>query len=78
MDKVSKFLLKLSRERREHIMPIVARIIRNDLENLDCKKLGGRDSEYRVRVGSIRIQFVKTPEGNIITKVGFKGDTTYR
>ena len=78
MDKVSKFLLKLSRERRERIMPIVACITRNELENLDCAKLGGRNNEYRIRVGSIRIQFVKTPVGNIITKVGFKGDTTYR
>ena len=78
MDKVSKFLLKLSRERREHITPIVARITRNELENLDCTKLRGRDNEYRVRVGSIRIQFVKMSVGNIITKIDFKGDTTYR
>ena len=78
MDKVSKFLLKLSRERREHIMPIIARVTHNELENLDCSKLQGRGNEYRVRVGSIRIQFVKMSVGNIITKVGFKGDTTYR
>lgn len=78
MDKVSKFLLKLSRERRVRVMPIVARITRNELDNLDCAKLGGRENEYRVRVGSIRIQFVKTAAGNIITKIGLKGDTTYR
>lgn len=78
MDKVSKFLLKLSRDKRAHVIPIVVRITRNELDNLDCTKLGGRDNEYRVRVGSIRIQFAKTSMGNIITKIGFKGDTTYR
>lgn len=77
MDKVSKFLIKLPRDRREQVMPIAARIIRNELESLDCTKLGGRDNEYRIRVGAVRIQFAKTKVGNIITKIGFKGDTTY-
>lgn len=78
MDKVSKFLSKLSPRERERVMPIVGDITRGSIAHLNYKKLKGRDNEYRVRVGSVRIQFVKTSCGNIITRLGFKGDTTYR
>lgn len=77
MDRVSKFLLKLSRSERERVMPVVADIVRGSIIQLDCKKLKGRNNEYRVRVGSIRIQFIKTTSGNLITKMSFRNDNTY-
>lgn len=78
MNKVSKFLLKLSPRERERIMPFVVAIERGNVEHLDCVKLKDRGDEYRVRAGSVRIQFLKTANGNIVTHIGFRNESTYR
>lgn len=77
MHKVDKFLLKLSRKERERIMPIIALIVKNDLARLDCKKLKGNGREYRVRIGSIRILFIRNDEKNVITDIDYRNDNTY-
>ena len=77
MDKVSKFLVRLTPKDRERLMPIIRDIMHNLLAGLDCRKLRGRDAEYRVRAGDFRIQFVRMSHINMITKIGFRGDNTY-
>ena len=77
MEKIDKFLAKLSRKERDRIEPIIEGIIRGDTFGLDVRKLRGRTDEYRVRVGPIRIQYIKTSVRNIITSVEFRGNNTY-
>ena len=77
MNKISKFLLKLSRAERERIGPVIDMIVAKDLSGLDCKKLKDRGNKYRVRIGGIRILFEKAEPENIITDIGFRDDNTY-
>ena len=77
MDKVDKFIAKLDTREALCIVTILDKIFRNDLEHLDVKKLKGRTEEYRVRVGRIRIQFVRLESRNIITYLGNRDENTY-
>ena len=77
MEKIDKFIAKLNSDVAHVVLAALYRIRMNDLEHMDIKKLGGRVDEYRTRIGRIRIQFLKTDYGNVITHVGFKDDNTY-
>lgn len=77
MDKVSKFLLKLSRAKRERAMFAIRSIVEGSESMLDVKKLQGKTDEYRVRIGSIRIIFKKEGFRNVIIDIGFRNDNTY-
>ncbi len=77
MDEVSKFLRKINPSERERLIPVIRAIVLNDTDGLDCKKLKGKDREYRVRVGKMRIKFIRTSNGNKIVEVGFRDDNTY-
>ena len=78
MDKIDKFTSKLERTLAVKVLETLKDIRAGNTAHLDISKLKGEESKYRVRLGSIRIQFVKTAVGNIVAKIGFKGDTTYR
>lgn len=77
MNKIDKFLSKLDRKERERLEPIIVAIVLNDTTSLDVKKLRGRNDEYRVRTGSIRIQYKKYGAYNFITEIEFRNDNTY-
>lgn len=77
MNKVSKFLLRLSRTERERIGPVVDMILANELSGLDCKKLQNRGNAHRVRIGRVRILFERVEPENIIIDIGFRNDNTY-
>ncbi len=78
MDKIDKFTRKLKHDIALKVLDELKNIRAGNTAHLDITKLQGEESAYRVRIGSVRVQFVKTSIGNIITKIGFKGDTTYR
>ncbi|MDP3645740.1 MAG: hypothetical protein Q8R25_01500 [bacterium] len=77
MDEISKFLRKVNSKDRGQLIPVIRSIVLNDLHGLDCKKMKGKVNEYRVRIGKMRIQFVRTLNGNKITDLGFRNDNTY-
>lgn len=77
MDKKEKFLRQLTEKERVMIGDAVAHILRGATSSLDIKKLKGRVSVYRVRVGRIRIVYEQTQGRVVILKVGFKGEDTY-
>ncbi len=77
MDKVSKFLLKVSRKEREGLIPIMRDIISGEVMDLDCKKLKGRKDEYRVRVGKVRVIFRRLGGQNVIIDVRRRDENTY-
>lgn len=59
MDKISKFLEKLSFKEREIILFLLEKIVLWNLDLLDCKKLKWEENLYRVRKWKIRIVFSK-------------------
>ena len=77
MDKITKFLKKLSFKERDGIEHILDKIERRDIIDLDVKKLRGKENIFRVRKGSIRIIFLmKNHTTNIIT-IERRSDATY-
>lgn len=77
MDNIEKFVRKLGVKRSLRVRAILAMIAEGTTDSLDIKKLEGIDSVYRVRVGNVRIKFVKTVHGNIIVGIGFRNENTY-
>jgi len=78
MDKVDKFTRKLERHEALKLRSVISQIRANrSLVGLDVRKLEGDHTKYRVRIGRMRIQFTKTSEKNVITKIGFRDNNTY-
>ena len=59
MDKISKFLAKLTEKERLILLDILLQIETDSLSNLDISKLSGEEDLYRVRKGVFRIIFRK-------------------
>ena len=72
--KLEKFLAKLSRAQLATVLAVIDKIIANDLSQLDCKMLKGKKGVYRVRIGRIRIIFVRTGPKNEILHISFRDD----
>ena len=77
MDKIQKFVHKLSAHEANRVLGAIARVQLGKLGTLDVKKLKGYASRYRVRVGRMRILFTRIGDRNIITDVDFRSDNTY-
>lgn len=78
MDKIAKALKKLNQKERELIKEILVKLKNKQLENLDSKKLQGRNDIFRIRKGKIRIIYRLDEKGNIfILAVERRSDTTY-
>ena len=79
MDKIDKFLKKLSQKNRDKIGDIVFKIINKDFADLDYKKLKGYANIYRVRKGDIRVIFsVDKSETINIISIDRKQEDTYK
>lgn len=79
MDKIDKFLKKLQVGERRQIEEIVGKIVKNDLQKLDYKKLRGSQNLYRVRKRNIRIIFKKTDGQNAtILSIERRRENTYK
>lgn len=57
MDKIKKFLKRISTEEEKMIRSIVDKILARDFVGLDCKKLSGHKGVYRIKKGRMRIVF---------------------
>lgn len=78
MDKIEKALNKLSVEEREKLKDILIQIDKKNFQNLDLKKLKGKDSIFRVRKGSMRIIFKMNNNSIKILSVERRGSKTYK
>ena len=78
MDRISKFLQKLSKTERTTVDNIIMRVLNFDLDGLDVKKLKGEDAIFRVRKGKIRIIFVQRGNEIMILSIERRTDTTYK
>ena len=74
MDRIQKFIYKLSKRQQAKVRAAYCAIIQNDLKGLDIKPLKGRKDWFRCRIGNIRIIFFRTKHrDNIIHSVQFRG-----
>ena len=55
MDKIKKALHKLTPKEREWVKEILKQLNSRNIDNLDIKKLKGRNDIFRARKGDIRI-----------------------
>lgn len=78
MDRISKFLRKLSQKERVVARAILSKILARDLEGLDVKKLKGKNNEFRARKGDIRIIFLMSGDLIKVISIERKSDTTYK
>ena len=76
MNKVDKFLKKLSLEDRIIVEKCLNLIKSGNFTNLNLKKLKGKENKFRVRKGDIRIVF---SIGKVISvlSISRRNDTTY-
>ncbi len=77
MDKKEKFLNKIPVYDKIKILKAINCILADDTTLLDITKLKGLGNQYRVRVGSYRIKFIKYVTFNKVTEVSRRGDNTY-
>lgn len=78
MDKVEKFLRKLTKKELVQIEPIIADIVSGAYAHHEVKKLKGYANIYRIRVGNIRIIFIEQGSKRKILTIGRRDDQTYR
>ncbi|MFH1956289.1 MAG: type II toxin-antitoxin system RelE/ParE family toxin [Patescibacteria group bacterium] len=78
MDKISKALNRLSSHEKEIAKFFLDKILKNDFDNLDIKKLKGCEDIFRVRKGKIRIIY-RIDKGKIfILAIERRSDKTYK
>lgn len=78
MDKIKKALNRLSLEEKQKIKEILLQIDKGSFQNLDTKKLKGKDNIFRVRQGNIRIIFCKRNNSIKILTIERRGSKTYK
>jgi mRNA-degrading endonuclease RelE of RelBE toxin-antitoxin system len=77
MDDIDKFTKKLKHDIAIRVLEELRNIRDGNIAHLDIKKVKGESSVYRVRLGTVRIKFVRTAHGNVILEAGFRNDHTY-
>ena len=73
MKRLEKILNKLPLNLRLRVIKALHKIGDNNLKGLDIVQMSGAYQLYRCRVGKIRILFQKTPSGNVVMDLGFRG-----
>ena len=80
MDKVDKFIKKLSHYEQRRLKEIVDKILAGTVGGLSVKKLKGYDDMFRVRAGNLRVIFKKEKKKNSmnIILIEKRSSTTYK
>ena len=72
-----KYMKKQDSDLKKRLLNAVLKIENLDLEDLDCKKMKGGNSNqdlFRVRVGKFRIVFIKKDHYGEIQDIDTRGD----
>ena len=78
MDSIEKTLKKLTAKQRRELSDLLNQIQMGQLENLDVKKLVGKEYVYRVRKGDLRIIFERQKDKIHILALERRSTTTYK
>lgn len=74
MDKIKKFLLKLTKKERAFFKRIFKDLLELNLKNYDVKRIKGHQRFFRLRKGNIRIIFAKERQTGIIIDIDYRKD----
>lgn len=74
MDKIKKFLLKLTKKERALIKVILEDVLTLNLQNYDIKPLKGYKGFFRLRRGNVRIIFIKEKKTGTIVDIDYRKD----
>lgn len=77
MDKIQKLLNSLSKKEKSKMKEILLKIKSKNLEDLDIKKLKGREDVFRIRKGKLRIIFIYKKQKIYILSIERRSDNTY-
>ena len=77
MDKLEKFLRRLTKIEQKHVAEILENITLGQYTQYDLKKMKGYSNLYRIRLGSIRIIFIEDKTERRILVVARRDDRTY-
>jgi mRNA-degrading endonuclease RelE of RelBE toxin-antitoxin system len=77
MNKIQKFIDRLSKDKKLIVFETIDNVILGRLDNLDVRKLRGKENTFRVRIGRIRVIFVQRENGYEIIDVTNRDDNTY-
>ncbi len=78
MDKIGKFIVRLSPKEQAWVKQALTDIIADNLSGYDLKKMKGHSNLYRVRIGQIRIVFVDGKTEQRILLIDRRNDNTYK
>jgi mRNA-degrading endonuclease RelE of RelBE toxin-antitoxin system len=79
MNKIDKFLKKLSPEKRSQFISLLDKIVRGELSGLDIKKLKGTEYLFRIRKGDVRIILSMFDKQNpVVLDISYRSEKTYR
>ena len=78
MDKIEKYLRKLSVAERARVAKALELLFVGDIEGLDIKRLTARGHMYRVRVGDIRIILSIDKTDLTVVAIERRGKDTYK
>ena len=78
MDKIKKALNKLSSKERQQLKKILSQINNRDFQDLDLKKLKGKDDVFRIRKGNMRIIFHKLNNSIKVLSMERRNSKTYK
>jgi mRNA-degrading endonuclease RelE of RelBE toxin-antitoxin system len=77
MDRISKFLRKLSEKDRFVIEELVQSLLNNAPLKGNVRRLKGYPHFYRIRKGQVRIIFTKIGKSVAIVAIDFRREDTY-
>ena len=78
MDKVDKTLKRLNEPDQQRASRLIEKILANQLDGLDIKKLTSQKNAFRVRSGNIRVIFELVNGRNKVTGISHRSEKTYR
>lgn len=78
VDKIQKALDKLTAKEKEAVKDILSKLKDREFENLDIKKLKGKNDIFRVRKGSVKIIYQdKGKDGLFVLIIERRNSNTY-
>lgn len=78
MDRITKFLKRLSAKEQAKMLKVVTDIIAGDTAQYDSKKLKGHANLYRIRVGDIRIIYLELGKERNLIAMDRRSEKTYK
>ncbi len=73
MDQIEKFLRKIEKKLALNLMAVLRHIVALKLDDYDVEKMKGFDDHYRIRVGKIRIIFLKSSQKGTPIYIEYRG-----